>query len=175
MCTKYKYHIQTCAVTVTTDVTAWFLCCFHVHVYFPPFSPQLSSGWCATGCVPTTAAGARGQTSVSPVDTSDEAAPALSLATSLMGEQSVYSLWCTLDKCFWKSVSKMLELMRRTSLKLPPYVNISLNATSSGHTLHRFPCKQPNMTSGGGWINLKQPGCMRLKSKHPRALWRRRV
>lgn len=55
-------------------------------IYSPPVSPQLSSEWCAIGCVQTTGAGAPGLTSVFPADISDGAAPVLSPATSLMGE-----------------------------------------------------------------------------------------
>lgn len=54
---------------------------------FPP--SQLSSGWCAIACVQTTAAGGRGQTSVSPAATSDGDEPASSPAASMTGKQQV--------------------------------------------------------------------------------------
>lgn len=48
---------------------------------------QLSSGWCAIACVQTTAAGGRGQTSVSPAATSDGDERASSPAASMTGKQ----------------------------------------------------------------------------------------
>lgn len=57
-----------------------------LHVFTPQ---QLSTGWCATTCVRTTAVGARGPTSASPAATSNEAAPAWSPATCLTGENRV--------------------------------------------------------------------------------------
>lgn len=53
------------------------------------FISQLSNEWCAIKCVRMMDVGAQGATSVSPADTSNEAAPALSRAISSMGEKSL--------------------------------------------------------------------------------------
>lgn len=87
----------------------------------PAFSPQLSSEWCAIECVRTTAAGARGPTTVSPVDISDGAAPVLSPATSLMGEPFIHSHTLMKKSSFdvfsAKASRSMFELILHESLK----------------------------------------------------------
>lgn len=118
---QINMHTKACARTQAPTVTylhcLCVLCvcmsacvkpCVFAYLFFIsihlPFPPQLSSVWCAIGCVRTTGAGALGLTSVFPADISDGAAPALSPATSLMGEQSIRPFPLFLLLKFWSNV-----------------------------------------------------------------------
>lgn len=82
-------YVQATVVPETICVWLHLLTYLIRYIQLAPFSPQISCEWCVIGCAQTTGAGARGPTSASPADISDEAAPASSPATSSTGEQSV--------------------------------------------------------------------------------------
>lgn len=115
-CYFYIFYIFTVYFNCIMSVGVYLLdVCLHVcyQYSFSLFPPQLSSEWHATECAQTRVAGARAPTSVFPADISDEAAPALSPATSLMGEQFIHVHFY--KRCVWADTNLCDEPKMRIS------------------------------------------------------------